>query len=884
MRYSLILSTFLFSLCSFTVFAEGPWPNTRYDQNTPTLESLYNFKSGEALSDARQIEGYLKALQSAHPDKLQLFTYGESWQGRNLNYAVISAPENLANLQSIREQYLAFADPRRTDQRAMQAKLEQLPAIVWLGYGVHGNEVSSPDAALQVAYHILAAKDDAIVSAILDNVILLLDPLQNPDGREKFIHHFNNNTGPTPDGYPFATERREGWNNGRTNHYIFDLNRDWAAMTQPETQGRVDLLSRWLPLIAVDLHEFGTDYTYYFTPEADPYNPYITDTQKQSLEIIGKNNARYFDLHGWRYFTREIYDAFFPGYGAGWPVFYGALGMTYEQASPRGLKAINKLGESFSYADAMQHHFVASIATLETAAKHKGLFLKRFWEYRDNAVKQGKTGEVRQVILARASDPYNTDNLARLLARQGIEIDVASESFKACSEQYQKGDYVIDMAQPNYRMIRNYLDIHIPMEPDFIAMQENLRRQHKSHVLYDVTAWSKRLTHNVDVVYCDKQAKVARQPLDGDFSPALTQSGKGELAWLVDWQHTGSAMFLVDALRAGLVIYSSDKSFTQKGRKFAEGSLIIYKKQAQQGNAQVVEALAQKYQVELVNTDTSWVEDGVNFGSQHVVKMKSPNIALLWDRPTSSYLAGATRYVFEQQLGHPVTTIAARFINHLELFDFDVLILPGGDYSELLTTSGTEKLNTWLRQGGVLVALNSSVDFVIKQQLSALQRESNQVDSQKAAVETDEHFIGDAQQYEAMQVDTARPMETFPGNILKVLPNQEHWMSVGIDRPIYSFASGNVTYQPLHRGQGVNVAHFAAADEVLASGYLWQDYEKQLAFKPFLTVEDFGQGMIVNFPESPTFRGQQPGLHMLWVNAIWRSVAHTKANIRNGRK
>ncbi|BDX05563.1 M14 family zinc carboxypeptidase [Planctobacterium marinum] len=883
MRYSFTLPSLLLLLCAVTVSAEGPWPDTVYEQKTPTLKSLYDYKSGEALSDSSQIEGYLNALQSAHPDKLQLLTYGESWQGRKLNYAVISSPENMANLQSIREAYIRFADPRRTDQRTMNSELAELPAIVWLGYGVHGNEVSSPDAALQVAYHLLAAKNDAMVSAILDNVIVLLDPLQNPDGREKFIHHFNNNTGPSPNGYPFATERREGWNNGRTNHYIFDLNRDWAAMTQPETQGRVDLLSKWLPLIAVDLHEFGTDYTYYFTPEADPFNPYITDTQKQGLEIIGKNNAKYFDQRGWRYFTREIYDAFFPGYGAGWPVFYGALGMTYEQASPRGLKATNKLGEIFTYADAVQHHFVASIATLETAAKHKALFLERFWEYRDNAIKLGKSGDVRQVVLARSSDPFNSDKLARLLARQGIEIDVANEAFTACSVQYQKGDYVIDMAQPNYRMIRNYLDTHIPMEADFIALQENLRRQHKSHVLYDVTAWSKRLTHNVDVAYCSKQAKVDRKPLDTEVLPPLQQSGEGDLAWLVDWQHTGSAMFLIDALRAGLVIYSSDKSFTQKGRKLAEGSLIIYKKQAIEDAVQVVQNLAQKYQVELINTNTSWVEDGVNFGSQHVVKMKSPDIALLWDRPTSSYLAGATRYVFERQLGHPVHTIAARYINNLDLFDFDVLILPGGDYSDLLTTSGTEKLNTWLRRGGVLIALSSSVDFLVKQQLSALQRENNQIDPQKALTTTDESLIDDAQQYEAMQVDPHRGMETFPGNILKVLPNQEHWMTVGIDRPIYSFASGNGTYQPLHRGQGVNVAHYAGADEVLASGYLWQDYQKQLAFKPFLTVEDMGEGMILSFPESPTFRGQQPGLHMLWINAIWRGVAHTKANIRNGR-
>lgn len=878
MRYLVFLASIL--LCQNWAVA-GLWPGANYDKGTPTLASLYGYETGEKLSNTAQIEGYLKALAEAHPNNIKVFPYGKSWQGRTLHYAVISSADNLAKLDAIRASYLKFADPRQTDKQAMQTQLTALPSIVWLGYGVHGNEVSSPDAALQVAYHLLAS-EDAMTREILDNVVLLLDPIQNPDGREKFIHHFENNTGPQANGHAFATERREGWNTGRTNHYLFDLNRDWAAVTQPETLGRVKLLSQWLPLIAVDLHEFGTDYTYYFTPEADPFNPYITDVQKQGLEIIGKNNAKYFDQQGWRYFTREIYDAFFPGYGAGWPVFYGALGMTYEQASPRGLKATNKLGETFTYRDAVEHHFVASVATLETAAKHRSLFLQRFWEYRDSAIDEGKSGDVRQIILNRTEDPYNADKLANLLQLQGIEVSQAQQNFRACGNSFAQGDYVIDMAQPNYRMIRNYLDQHIPMEKDFIALQENLRRQHKSHVLYDVTAWSKRLTHNVDVHYCNRAPGVAAQSLVTD--PELKQSGEGDLAWLINWRHTGSALFLVQALQTGIEIWSSDKSFTQKGRTFPKGSLIIYKKQLSEENtAQLVE-LAREYQVELVSTDTGWVDQGVNFGSQHVVKMKAPNIALLWDSPTSSYLAGATRYVFERQLNQPVNVIAAKYLNSVNLFEFDALILPGGgDYSSHLSKSGMEKLKTWLRQGGVIVALDSAIEFLTENQLSALQAEENLIDARKASQQSGSLVITDANQYESLQVDPQRSMEYSPGNILKVQPNTEHWMMAGITRPVYSFASGNVTYQPLHRGQGVNVAHFADADSVLASGYLWQDYNQQLAYKPFLTLEDFGKGMVISMPESPTFRGQQPGLHMLWINAIWRSVAHTRANIRNGK-
>lgn len=880
---------FVGSLFSGKSYAEEFWPGAQYDADTPTIRSLLGYEPGTELTNTLNIEHYLKALESAHPDNLRLFQYGRSWQGRSLNYAVISSRENLARLDELKIAYKEFADPRQTSKSQMQNMIAGLPAVVWLGYGVHGNEVSPPDAALQVAYHLLASKDSPMVDEILNKVILLLDPIQNPDGREKFIHHFNNNRGPQPDGFEFAAERKEGWNHGRTNHYLFDLNRDWAAMTQPETQGRVKLLSDWLPMVAVDVHEFGSDYTYFFTPEADPYNPYITETQKQSLEIIGKNNAKWFDKRGWRYFTREIYDAFFPGYGAGWPVFYGALGMTYEQASPRGLKATNKIGETFTYKDAVTHHFVASISTLQAVAENKKLLMQRFWEYRHSAVEVGKRGDVKQAILSRSTDHFNSMRLARLLKTQGIEISTANSAFKACGNKFMAGDYVINMAQPHYRMIRNYLDKHIPMEASFVAYQENLRRLHKNHVLYDVTAWSKRLMYNVDVTYCDEKVKVATSQLPLSEKGELKTKGTGHLAWLVNWQDTATAHFMIAALREGIEIWSSDKAFVQNGTTYDEGSLIIYQQQGESNqNTELrsrVHRLAADFGIELIATDSVWVDAGVNFGSQHVVKMKSPKIAMLWDRPVNSYLAGATRFSFEQTLKHPVTTIATRFFNKIDLSQFDVLVMPGGTgYKDYINDVGAANLNAWLRQGGVLIALGNAIDYTSKHDISELKVEPNLIDgSATAKLNSGAAIINNADGYEAIQVDPQRKMEKFAGVILKALPNPDHWMTVGIDKPIYTLATGHKTYSPLHRGQGVNVVHFAGAEEVLASGYLWQGYEKQLAYKPYITLEYKGKGMVVSFVESPTFRAHQPGLEMLFVNTIWRAVAHTRANIRNGR-
>ena len=874
-----LLFTFQTSANNFDAIGQ-----TKYNPNTPTISLSFGYDAGSQLTNTTNIRHYLKALEKAHPDKLSLFRYGESWQGRPLHYAVVSSANNMARLQQLKASYKRFADPRLVNKSQLKAELEQLPAVVWLGYGVHGNEVSSPDAALQLLYHLLAAQDDPLVNKILEQVIILVDPIQNPDGREKFIHYFDNNRGPVADGHPLAAERNEGWANGRTNHYLFDMNRDWAAMTQPETQGRVSVLTDWLPMVAVDVHEFGTDYTYYFTPEADPYNPYITEVQKQSLAIIGKNNAKWFDKNDWRYFTREIYDAFFPGYGAGWPVFYGALGMTYEQASPRGLIARNKIGETFTYRDAVERHFVASISTLEAVADNRQLLMQRFWQYRNSAISEGKKGEHRQLVLPRDADAYNTDRLIALLSAQGIEIAQATEPFQSCGVAYQPGDYLIDLAQPNYRMIRNYLDKHVPMEDDFIAIQENLKRLHKNHVLYDVTAWSKTLTHNVPVNGCGKLAKVPGKTYEGASEREPEIRGEGELAWLVDWRDTGSALFLVAALQEGIEVWSSDKAFSQKNNQFKKGTLIIRQNQAIDDLETRLRRLATQFNTPLVKTDSGWVDSGVNFGSQHVVKMTLPKIALAWDRPTRSYAAGDARFVFERELNMPVTAIATRKLAGADLNEFDVLILPdGAGYQRYFNDADIQVLQVWLEQGGVLLAFGRSIDFLSANHLSALEAEANGVDGQAASRTETPQVIKDATQFEQLQVAPDRAMQKFPGVILEAQVNQEHWMTVGVTRPVYTIATGNKTYRPLNRHQGVNIAWFSDAENVLASGYLWQGYHQQLAFKPFVTVENRGEGMVVSFVESPTFRSQQPGLQMLLINALWRSVGHVDATIRNGK-
>lgn len=302
-------------------------PGATYDPSVPTLEQVVGHRVGERVSSYGEIERYINRLAEYSP-KVEIVPYAKTWEGRNLYLLTISSEANIQRLATVKEgiRKLAFPDPNGAKPTQL---LQDLPAVVWLAYGVHGNEISSPDAALQTVYHLLASQNDPLVESILNNCVIIIDPQQNPDGRDRFVSFFRQATGRWPDGNRDSTEHSEPWPGGRSNHYLFDMNRDWFAMTQPETQGRTRMYQEWYPQVFADLHEMGGDSTYYFAPPAKPLNPVLTPSQQDWLQKLGANNGKWFDKMQFDYFTREVFDSFYPGYGEGWPMFQGSIGMTY---------------------------------------------------------------------------------------------------------------------------------------------------------------------------------------------------------------------------------------------------------------------------------------------------------------------------------------------------------------------------------------------------------------------------------------------------------------------------------------------------------------------------------------------------------------------------
>ncbi|MED5461785.1 MAG: M14 family metallopeptidase, partial [Pseudomonadota bacterium] len=381
----------------------------------------------------------------------------------------------MARIDDVQAGMQRIADPRKTSRAEAELIIADQPAVTWLSYGVHGNEISSTDASMLTAYHLLASRGDLRVAEIMSDTVVVIDPMQNPDGRDRFLQHYNMSEGLVPDADRISAEHDEPWPGGRTNHYLFDLNRDWFIMTQPETQGRIRIVQEWYPVVYVDLHEMGSDSTYFFAPEADPFNPHLVEYQRTSLPLIGQTNARWFDRFGSDYFTREVYDAFYPGYGASWPAYMGAIALTYEQASSRGLVVRKYDGVEMSYAFTVRNHFLTSLATAEAVQVNRQKFLGDLYDYFVTAIEEGEREEVRAYIIPTQDDQPAADKLVGVLVQGGVEIGGATESFGACGERYVAGTYVISLAQPAKRMIRTLLDPDVPMDAVFLEEQEARR-------------------------------------------------------------------------------------------------------------------------------------------------------------------------------------------------------------------------------------------------------------------------------------------------------------------------------------------------------------------------------------------------------------------------
>ncbi len=871
------------------------WPGAVYDPAIPTHRQVLGYDPGERISSHANLVKYLEALAAAAPSRMKLYEYAVSWEGRKLVYAAVTAEANLRRLEEIRAAMKKLADPRVTPAGEASKLMARLPAIVWLGYGVHGNEISSPDAALMTAYHLLATRKDKMIDDLVANTIVLIDPTQNPDGRDRFVRHFEQSEGIEPEANPSALEHTEPWPGGRTNHYHFDLNRDWFALTQPETRGRIKVLQEWYPLVFVDLHEMGADSTYYFAPEAIPYNPHLTGDQRSSLDWFGRNNAKWFDQFGFSYFTREVYDAFYPGYGASWPSYYGSIAMTYEQASARGLMMRRSDDTVFHFRDTVRQHFVASVSTAETSAKYRQKLLENFYQYRKTAIEEGSKEPIREYILPAAGDWAAVRKMIAILTEQGVEVKRATAPFTNGGRQYAAGTYVIPLAQPAKRLVRTLLDAQISMEEDFLKEQERRRKKNLPDEIYDITAWSLPMLYNVECVGAGESSTGSFEPVQrGETPPGRVIGGKPSVAYLVPWGNAAAGRLLAAALREGLRVHSTDKGFKQGDRNYPRGTLIFKVKENPDTLDEKIARLAAATGAEVHVTDTGWVEEGVNFGSRHVNLVKKPAIALAWDQPVSAGSAGHTRFVLERQYNFPVTPVRTPLLGTTDLTRFDVIIFPesgfGAGYATALGPGGLQRIKDWVRAGGTLIGIGGAVAYMADPGTGLLsillENQPRPADPPKKSDPQEARVPGKLLATEKAFEDSIKseiePPNAVAGVLLRARLDADHWITAGVVDTVHAMYAGRGIFTPIKLDKGVNAATFQGPEQVLASGYLWKENREQLAHKPLMVVERQGRGHVIGFTGDPNYRAYLDGMNTLFLNAVFRGPAHARGGAGPG--
>jgi hypothetical protein len=843
-----------------------PMPGIKADKAIPTSKQILGHNWGRDISNHSEITRYLQALVKAAPGRCKLVKYGSSYEKRDLYYLVISSPENIKNLAAIKKNNKALAQPRKVLYGQSQEMIKKAPAIVWLAYSVHGNEISSSDAALLTAYHLVAARDKK-TKDLLGNTVVIIDPLQNPDGRDRFVNVFRETRGQFQESNPDATEHVERWPGGRSNHYYFDMNRDWFRHSQKETQAKVKAFLDWYPQIYVDAHEMGRNSSYFFVPPTDPINPYILPSQRDWFMRIGKHQGARFDQFGFDYTTREVFDAFYPGYGSEWPTLQGGIGVLWEQASARGLVIDRDDETKLYYHDGVRNHYISGLATIEIASKHRKKLLSDFYDARWRGIQLGLEGEVKHFFLLESERPGRAAKLAGLLHNNGLEVRRLSKPVKIqCRESeaddkslvtIPPGAYHILVAQPGGRLIRTLLDAHVPMDKGFIKRQKELKKKELPGEIYDVTAWSLPLAFDVPCLSSGQAVAIKSQLWTGQQRRGkITGVKRARIAYLLPGNDDGALVALSDWLKKGLRVHVAEKPLTLNGQAFPRGTLIVKVRGNPKELSRIMEGSARRFHVDIHGTNSSFVSSGAHFGGPSVHWVKPPKILLVTDHPSASS-SGHTWYLFDQVLSYPTTRVAGRSFGAIDLAKYNVLIIPDGRFKGArgFGKAAAARIKAWVRKGGTLILLKNAARWAMDKEIGLL--------SAKRALHPNRSGKG-----------PGKNPDSVAGSFFRSTVNQDHWLTYSFQKKLTVFFSGSLLFDSMIPDQGRNLVTFAPSSLLLASGFCWDETLKLAAGKSFMVTQDLGRGHVVAFADDPNYRAMYPPLQRLFMNATFFGPGH----------
>ena len=799
-----------------------------FSQQVKSPSEFLGYEIGTQFTRHADVVNYFNHVAENSP-LVTYHDYGQTNERRKLTYAIITSQTNQRNIETIRLNNLrqiGLADGSANPEIA----------IVWLSYNVHGNEASSTEAAMQTVFELITEKQ-----SWLENTVVIMDPNLNPDGRDRYVNWYNQVKSTPYNPLQVAAEHMEPWPGGRPNHYLFDLNRDWAWATQMETQQRLKIYNQWMPHIHVDFHEQGINEPYYFAPAAEPFHEIITDWQRDFQTQIGLNHAKYFDRDGLLFFTRERFDLLYPSYGDTYPTYMGAIGMTYEQAGHgrAGLGIDTDEGYELTLVDRVSNHTLTGLSTVEISSKNAKKLNTEFQKFFQPNLKY------KSFVLQGEQDKINA--LAKLLDLHEIKYGYAN-SGRATGFNYRtnktgsldmKNALVVSTNQPKGRMV------HALFEPE---------AKLSTPLTYDITAWNLPHAYGLDAIASTTLVSANTAPSKVLHTNTPNPAGAG---YISKWNSMQDAAFLSELLQAGVKVRFSEKKFGLAGETFERGSLVITKSdnRSVENYDQKVTDIANKHNRKLFVALTSFSDTGTDFGSPDIKIIHAPRVALLRGRYTSSLSFGALWHFFEQQLHYPVTNIDTDYFKNISLDQFDVLILPSGFYQGYLDESTLGKIKDWVSKGGTLVAVDHALSAFADKDGFGLKRNSGEDDDTEP-----NHLVP----YDQREQESVKHFIT--GSIFKTKVDVSHPLAFGYQEDYFTLKAGTSSYGFLEGGY--NVAYIEGEAERI-SGFAGEKALKRLKNSLVFGEHRMGRGSVVYLADDVMFRSFWENGKLFLVNSLF---------------
>ncbi len=826
------------AICVFTLLAcSTVFPQDYFLKNyepfnseIPSPQEYLGYGIGEHHTRHDRIVGYLELL-ATKSDRAQLHDYGKTHEGRRLVILKISNPDHMGKLEELQQKHLDYTDPAKS-----VGDYDELPVFVNLGYNVHGNEPSSSEAAMLTAYSFVAS-DNKEILRYLRNSVIFIDPTINPDGRDRHTQWANTYQGNPLVADPQDAEHNEYWPRGRTNHYWFDLNRDWLLAINPESRGKLNWYHQWYPNVVTDFHEMGSQSTYFFEPMKSngSLNPIMPKENYEDLNnLFGDYFAQALDSIGSLYFTKEVFDGTYPGYGSSYPDLQGGLGLLFEQASSRGHKQKTPFGH-ITFPFTIRNQFISSMTTVKAAVENKGTLRKYQQDFFKSALSNASKSRTKAYVFGDAYDANRVKAFIDKLLMHRIEVYRSA-----------KHEYVVPTRQPQYRMVQTFFETY---------------NAYRDSVYYDASAWSVANFYNMKYRGVTTYTPGERIETTDDLI-SLTPVAKTDYAYIIDADDYNSIAALYALQEEEVVLSSAFKPFTtntdQGSKNFNYGAMILavsLQKKSSDEVFRIISEIQKKYSVPVYSVKSGYHSSGIDLGSRFIKPITKPKAAMLIGHGTRSYEAGEVWHLLDTRVGMPITKIPLRNFKKAKLEPYNVLVMISGSYE--LDEKMQEKISNWVKKGNTLITIGTATEWLIekkmvKEELNTMEKDSTAIPVRRPYVEAGENL----------------GKESVGGIILRAELDRTHPIGFGYRDSSIPVYKNNSVWLKSSANEYCTVAGYAK--NPMIDGFLIERNKKDLlSHSASVIVSKMDKGRAVLFADNPNFRGSWYGTNRLFLNALF---------------